>query len=1699
MRKVLKVLLYIIGILLLLVVGAIVYLNTPSGQNFVRGRAEAYLRSKLKTEVRIGHLGYGLPKFIVLDSVLFLDQKKDTLLAANELKIDINMLQLLHKEISVQQLALKGVHSHIYRNQPDTAFNFTYIITAFTGDKPKDPNKPKDTSSDPPLKIELDKVKFDDIHFHFDDYTGGTRFGMDLEHLDLNMKKVDLDKMSFHIKELNVAGLQTTFDQDTSYLPKHPKDTGRAKLTLVADNVDLSRIGFQYNDALNKLLFGLKLGGLQLQLNKFVLQENLVDLKKLALSNTDMELTIGKNTRPPAPIDTIIKKDTTEGWNVKAGNIELTRVNYKMDNENEQHQPKGIDYAHLDVKDLMLSLQELRYTSDSISGNIKHLAVKEKSGINVQELKTVFSYNQQGANLKNLYLLTPNTILQNHLEVHYPSLDVLKKNQQSMQVRINIENSFIGLHDVLIFAPQLEKQPLFQKYRNGRVQIATTLTGTLGNLNIANFFVSGLSNTQVILKGKMTGLPDADKIGYDLAITKLQSSRKDIEQLVPDSLLKSIRIPDEFGITGHVAGTLKDYNTELVLASTDGMAYIKGTLAMSPGKGKEKYDMLVRTSALNAGRILKQDSLMGMVTATITAKGTGFDIKTMNAAVTGDIASAMVKGYRYHDIKLAGNVADKKAKMDMSAADSNLRMQLTGTADFNGEFPAVKADIKLDSIDFRALKLYSTELRARGLIHADFPVLDPDYPKGVFMWWEPVINADGKRYYLDSMSITSRPSKDSGQNITVNMDVLYAKITGRTPLTQIGQILQEHIDRHYTSPKKDSINRSLARLQRQQQRLADSLAGKKREKRIPGTYGLSIQASIIDKPMLHSILPGLISFDSIHIDGRMTKRHLSLNVLIPDLQYGSTAIDNGIVKVNGEDSAFTFKVTADKITQGNFHLFFADIHGNLTQNTVNTTVSLSDQGRKERFHIDANMKKVGDSQIVHLEQGLKLNYKVWDVAAANSMVLANGGFYVRDFEISSAGQSIKANNTEPRMNSPMKIEINKFLLSNITEAISKEDTLLANGVLDAAVTIEQTSPELKLTGNVGISQLSFMNDTLGDLQVALASKENSALETKLTLKGQGNDIALNGNYYMEPYNGNDLDMTLDVNAMALKSFETIAQNQVKNSTGFIRGKLAVKGRITAPEITGELHTDNLVTTVTQLNSVFKMPAEKIVFTKNNVEFKNFSIADSANNKAVINGDVNITDLTEPELNLTVKAKNWRAIHSKAKDNKVFYGDLSLTTNLTIRGPATSPSVEGDLNILKNTNITVVTPESTPEIQSRQGIVVFRNMKDTGRKNVLVPRAKVAAKRRKVSAGSDFNVNITVDKAAQFSLVIDQASGDFLSVKGDATLNAAVNKGGTISLTGSYAVHDGAYQLNYNFIKRKFKISDGSIITFAGDPVKGTTLNVTAVYEANVAPYDLVQRQVPDQAQLNYYKQRIPFNVELHMKGPILKPGLTFDIVLPENNVYRLNTEQIQTVQGKLSQIRTDTSELNKQVFAVLILNRFVSDDPFSSGAASSATYTALQSVSTFIGEQLNQAAGKLVKGIDFSVDLGTTEDYTTGDLRRRTDLNLAASKRLLNDRLKLTIGNDFELEGPQTNNTQSSLVPTNLAADYLLSADGRYTVRGYRKTYDQGVILGYVTETGVNFIVSLDYNKFKRAIMSQKKREALRNVSDTITAKKEKR
>ncbi|HEY1201021.1 MAG TPA: translocation/assembly module TamB domain-containing protein, partial [Niastella sp.] len=498
--------------------------------------------------------------------------------------------------------------------------------------------------------------------------------------------------------------------------------------------------------------------------------------------------------------------------------------------------------------------------------------------------------------------------------------------------------------------------------------------------------------------------------------------------------------------------------------------------------------------------------------------------------------------------------------------------------------------------------------------------------------------------------------------------------------------------------------------------------------------------------------------------------------------------------------------------------------------------------------------------------------------------------------------------------------------------------------------------------------------------------------------------------------------------------------------------------------------------------------ETIAVNNEGIRFDSFTVEDSAKHKAVIDGMVYTTDFSKYKFDLTVRATDFQAMNSTKDQNKLYYGQLIFSSNMHIKGTNASPVVDGSITIGDKTNVTVVLPQTDPSVVKREGIVQFVDM-DAPENDTLFRNMQLGFDSLNKSGitGLDISANVEIKKEAIFSMVVDEGNGDFIRMQGEGLLTGGIDPSGKITLSGSYEISGGAYELSYNLLRRKFEIQEGSKIVWNGEPTKAD-LTVTAIYKTKAAPMELVKNQVADQEEnsRNVYLQRLPFEVLLKLEGELLQPKVSFDIQLPEES-NEVSRGAATTINYRLTQLRQEPSELNKQVFALLLLNRFVGENPFESSAGGlTAEAFARQSASKLLTEQLNKLAGDLIQGVDLNFDVASFDDYSTGSAQTRTDLNVGLSKRLLNDRLTVSVGSNFELEGAQNTNRNTSNIAGNVAVDYSLSQDRRYMLRAYRKNEYEGVIEGYVIETGVGFIITLDYNKFKNLFLSKKAKEERR-------------
>jgi hypothetical protein len=1083
-----------------------------------------------------------------------------------------------------------------------------------------------------------------------------------------------------------------------------------------------------------------------------------------------------------------------------------------------------------------------------------------------------------------------------------------------------------------------------------------------------------------------------------------------------------------------------------------GTASVNGNLSQISNPDNLGYDMKVSTNKIDLGKIMQNDSLFGKITADLAVKGRGTAPEKMNADFTGNIHMAELNGYVYQNAILKGNMSNQVVNANININDPNIDLNLDAIADLKGEFPSVKVQGSIDSVRTMALNFTTQPLFYRGNINADFANTNPDDLQGELLITGSTIATDKQTFNFDTIAVSAGNS-DSGRFVAVQSDFANLALTGDYKLTELGSVFQEAIQPHFAlvpEYKRPAIQ----------------------------PYNFRINGRITNAPIFNVFMPDLKQMEDITITGKFSSTEgWNTSINSPLIVFGTNTLQGLQLNAGSGNNGIQLKTILNRFNAGAMNLYTTNIDGTIANNRIDFLVDINDNNQKDKYKFGGifSQPQYGAYTLTLDPEVLLLNYEKWTIASDNLISLNNGDVNIRNLALNRNEQNLVINSTSPAPNSPLNIQFGNFRIATLT-AFAKQDTLMADGRINGNVTIRDIATQPNFVSDLVINDLQLQKDTVGNLALKVSNNTANVFVADVDLTGRGNDLSIDGTYTMKPANQSIFDLTLDIKQIQMKTLEGASMGAIRDAKGFLNGKVELNGTLDKPDIDGNIRFNDTRFNVAMLNSYYAINNDEIRIDNEGIRLETFAIKDSANNELVLDGYAYTTNFMNYKFDLDIDANDFKAINSTKANNQLFYGSLNFDSDLHLGGTEVSPKIDGALIINENTDFTVVLPQPEPGVVERDGIVRFIDM-DSVSIDTMVTAAALDSMNTSAITGMDIAVNVEINKEAAFSLVIDEGNGDFIRMKGEAILSAGIDPSGNVTLSGSYELEEGAYELTFNFLKRRFEIQKGSKITWLGEPTRAD-VNLTAIYVANTAPLTLVENQLTatSTSANNRYKQKLPFRVNLIMKGELLKPDISFDIQLPENQNLNVANDIVENVETRLTQLRSQPSELNKQVFALLLLNRFVSENPFENNASDgfNAGGMVRQSVSKILTQQLNNLAADLIQGVDINFDVVSSEDYTTGSRANRTDLNVSLSKELLNDRLKVTVGNNFELEGPQgSSNQKANNIAGDIALDYMLSRDGRYMLRGYRKNEFEGRIDGYIIETGLKFIITLDYNHFR--------------------------
>lgn len=1683
-RIALKTLLWIIGSILVLVLLVIILIQIPSVQNYLKNKAVAFIEGKIHTKVEIGHISLGLPKLIVLQDVYFEDQKKDTLIAGDNLKVDVSMLKLLHHQVEVNEINLDGITMNVNRGR-DSVFNFDYILKAFAGEQKK-PVAPADTSSS--MKFSVDKIILDKINIAYKDAITGNDVKFLLGHFDTRIKDFDMDKMKFTIPKITLSDVDARIIQTQpkgAGTPVAPPDTAIKPINMTLDlgTIDISKIKVDYQTKQMSSL--VNLGKLLVVMDKIDLKNQNVAIKTIELNDTKAGVTFAKpQSVKKAVVKAVKKLDTLvtspgadKGWRATIAKVSFANDDIKYDNNATAPIAKGLDFGHMHISDLQVDMENLAYNPDSIAGRINTLTFAEKSGLRINKFHTSFLYGPKNSYLNDLYLETPQTVLQKRLQVSYPSIESLSTDPGKLYVNADLNGSRLGLKDVLLLMPTMSSMEPFKHSPNAVFRIDGRVIGKVNNLRIPELEVRGLSNTHIKASAVIRGLPDMNRSYFDLTINNLSTGSGDIAKLVsPGMLPSSVSIPAALNLKGTFKGSMYNFTTSMNLRSSYGAVDLDASMKNGNKKGHEVYSANIKTNNLNVGALTKQPKTAGNITLALNIKGTGTNPKTASLQVAGNVASAYVKGYTYRNLVLNATGHDGKYTANVHMNDPNIHFALDGRANMNKKYPSVYSTILIDSIDLQKLHFSNDALKIHGKLIADIPTADPGYLNANIKLTDLVVAQKQQVIRLDSINLISTANADSS-TLRLKTPVLTAHMAGKYNLAEIGPAVQNVIDKYYNT----SSSGNTARV-----KTAYS----------PQRFTFSIRA--VKTPLVTQFAPELKTLEPVNIDGRFDSRNneLVVNGTMPKVVYGTTVVDNMKLAINTGNNALNYNLAVNEIKlSSSIDLLYTSVSGNAHDNKLNVMLQVRDAAKKERYRVAGVFSVMpNEYKFNFVKDGLMLNYTPWAVNAGNELDFGNKGILAKDFTISNSNQVLSVNSDSQVMNSPLTVNFKNFQIETLTRA-AQQDSLQVGGVINGNAHISDLQTNVHFTTALDVHNFNFKGDTVGDIALKVNNQTQNAYAADVRITGKGNQVKLTGLYYTTP--ASTFDLNMDIVSLKMKSIEGFSFGSIRNAKGVINGQLKISGTTSAPSVRGDINFNQVGFNVAMLNSYFTMPKESITFNNEGIMFNDFTMIDSLGNKAVIAGGVYTKTFTDFRFGLDITTDNFRVINSTQEDNKLYYGKLFLNSRITVRGNMDKPVVDANLTVNNKTNMTIVLPSDDPSIEDRKGVVEVINPKAPKLDSIFLAK-QLDSLRKSNLKGLDVSATIRVNKQANFTIVVDERNGDIVQLRGDAQLNAAIDPSGKINLTGTYTVDQGSYNLSYASVKRKFLFKKGSTITWSGDPTTAM-VNLTAIYVANVPPIDLVSDQLGGDVQnMTMYKQKLPFNVNLNMRNQLLKPDITFDIILPDSS-YTVSPQVVSTVNTRLDQVRQDPNELNKQVLGVLILGHFIGDNPLQSqGGSTGIAGTIRNSVSSLLSDQLNKLAGDLIGGVQLSFDLTSGADYSTGVQQNRTDLNVGLSKSFLNDRITVTVGNNFNLEGQNQPGQKTTDIAGNVSVNYLLTKDGRYRIRAYRK--DEFIVIeGQVVETGVGFSLTYDFNRFSELFKrrSKKDRELQKEYKKDQKEKKE--
>jgi hypothetical protein len=1649
----------ILGVVLVILIAGILFVRSPWGQEVIVGKAVSFVKEKTGTEIRIGRLFVTFSGNVFLEEFYLEDLQRDTLLYSRKLEAGVAIMPLLSTgAIHVTRLDWEGLTARVSRPDSSGKFNFDFLMEAFASDTAQ--ASPADTAATSPLSLSIAPASLREVDLIYKDEVMGIDAALILGSLEVAVSEIDLENFNFGIDLVALKNTSGRYLQTKPFPPSEEEESESPMPSLRLDELLLSNIALDYQSEPDRMVAEAKIGLFIVELPEANLREQVIhlakaELKGSSLSYSDFSEKAESGDESGADTVAFVWPD----WVVQADqlSVDATDIQYKtadIEARTGEFNPEAISIFGLkfDAKDITLE-------DEKATANLREFHFTEGSGFELAKFQFELDLDGRSTQISDLVVETNRSYLAGNASVDYASIADLVNRPEQSKIELQVEDTRLDVRDAYFFSPTLSQDTLVREIAKAPLMLDAEVDGTLENIRIQDLGLAW-SETRLRMSGSIREPMDMERLRIDLPSISGRSTRSDIRRFVDEQAL-GIQLPEELNLQSDVRGSLDDMVAKVDLETSLGNINLAGNYQ---NRQTLAFDADLTVQELQLATLLNMPEL-DTASFRIKAVGSGTDVYSMDAELSSSFERLQLYGVDYSGLNLEGKLVDGAGDLRMWIKKEFLDFDLLTQLDLDSASSKIDLSLNLEGADFRELGLTAENSRAKLLLQANFEGNPEAFDLGVHLSEGNIFFKD-RNYQTGLLDLAAHLRPDT-TSVDISSKIINGYLRSNSSTSQLQTALADLFTHYLDSTAQRNYQ-------------GDSLR-------------MNVDLQISSDPILTNVLvSGLEGFDSarVKVDFVQATDSLVAAIDFPYVNYAGTEIDSLHARINGTGKELDLELGFQNLTTGPIAMQKTQLTGVL-DNSILLLDFVTHRGEDVLAHIPFEIGITGDSTQIRISpEDLTLNGESWDIPTTNRMNYATGEFRFEDFELNNQNQSLRIENDVPGFSEKnIATEFSNFRLETLTGMLNPSDTL-AGGALQGELVVENPFGATGLMGKINVDSLVVMDTPLGNLALEATAKSLGNYILALTLKDQGVDLGLNGSFVADEAGAN-IALDLDLNRIDMQKIASLSQGELTDGKGYLSGKVKVEGTTVDPVYEGEFRFSEASIIPTQLSTTYVLSDEILRIDNEGVYFDEFTIRDEEGNTFAVNGTVFTESFTNPSFDLQLDAENFMAINSTNDENELVFGKASLDADVSVQGDLALPVVRARLRIRDNTDLTVIIPESELDLVEREGVVNFVNRSDP---NDILTRP--LDETTSSFAGYEIHAALAVDPEASFKVVIDPSTGDNLTISGDSELQMDINPNGRVTLTGAYEVNGGFYEMSlYNLISKKFDINPGSRITWNGDPMDAT-LDLRAIYAVETSAADLMSAQLSgsDSEIISQYQQRLSFLVYLNVKGDLLRPEITFALDMPESERGAFGGN----VYSRVLQVNGQEDELNKQVFSLLVLDRFFPSTG-SDGSSGGAEAIARNSASQLLSSQMNALSSKIFgeeSGFSVGFDVDSYQDYQSGSAQNRTDLNINAQQRLFDDRLIVEVGSQVGLEGnsSQSQEQEANALLANISFEYLLTEDGRWRIRVFRKNQFESIIDGQLFVTGIGLILNREFNEF-----SELWRPPVKEEEEEALTKKEKR